>query len=119
MMKKYMSMLTFQYERTLIYLLQKNKYDPQKYFCELRQVKNFRKFYKKGTMKETARAYLLFHTLALTVLVYTGLLVWWAIATNEIWIYLLVFVLIFLIPVWAQYTITLPIICARGLFKKI
>jgi hypothetical protein len=118
-MKKYLSMLTFQYERTLIYLLQKNKYSVKKYLKQLRGVKDFKKAYKKGAMKETPRAYVLFHVLALTVVVYAGLLVWWAVACGSIWAYLTSFVLIFLIPIWAQYTIVLPILLAKKFFKTV
>jgi len=112
-------MLTFQYERTLIYLLQKHKYNVKKYFKHLRRVKDFKKLYKKGAMKETPRAYVLFHTLALTVIVYTGLLVWWAVVASCVWIWAIVFVLIFLIPIWAQYMIVVPILLAKRFFRKI
>ena len=117
-MKKYLSMLTFDYERTLIYLLQKSRYNIKKYFKRLRKVKDFKKVYRKGAMKETPRAYVLFHVLALIIIIYTGLLVWWAVVSNSVLIYALVFVLIYLIPIWAQYVIVLPIVFCRKYFKK-
>jgi hypothetical protein len=111
-------MLTFQYERTLIFLLQKNKYNVRKYLSELRRVGDFKRVYKKGAMKETSRAYLLFNVLALEVLVYTGVLVWWAMISGSIVIYIVATLIIFLIPIWAQYAIVLPILLAKKHFNQ-
>ena len=118
MIRKYLSMLTFQYERTLIYMLQQTEYDPKKYLKWLHRVKDFRQVEKRGKMVPTLKAHLLFDSLAIIVLIYTGLVLWWSYSLVSLWGAGVALILVLIIPIWAQYVILLPLILGHLLVQK-
>lgn len=117
-MKKYLSRLTFNYERTLLYMLQQTEYNIREYLRWLSRVKDFRQVQKRQTLTPTRKIKLLFLSLAIFVLIYLAAIFASAILINQIWFYLIALILVLLLPVIAQYVIVLPLILGDTLIKK-
>ncbi|MCL2280391.1 UDP-N-acetylmuramoyl-tripeptide--D-alanyl-D-alanine ligase [Candidatus Saccharibacteria bacterium] len=111
-------MLNFGYERVLLYMLQQTEYDVGEYFRWLRRVKDFRIVTKRQQLVPTRKVKLLFLALAFFVILYIGAVFWLVLTINTIWIYLVGFVLVMLLPIVAQYEIVLPLVFGKYLIQK-
>jgi UDP-N-acetylmuramoyl-tripeptide--D-alanyl-D-alanine ligase len=118
MIKKYFSMLTFQYERTLLYMLQQTEYSISDYLKWLHRTKDFRVVCKRGHMVRTAKVQALFLALTLFVIVYLVVVFWLAISVNTLLSYGLALVAVLILPIIAQYEIILPLVLGKYIIQK-
>jgi UDP-N-acetylmuramoyl-tripeptide--D-alanyl-D-alanine ligase len=111
-------MLTLNYERTLLYMLQQVEYDTPQYLKWLYRTKDFRQVMKRGQMVPTIKARVLFLTLALFVLAYTGAVFYLAIAANTVLAYILAILGMLILPILAPYVLIVSLFVGRYLIQK-